>query len=71
MKRHVLAAAFDQRQFPTISVVNLARADQQISNWFHIHLALRGIIQAMSELGGQAFSSAASFSWRQYSFHLT
>jgi len=46
MKRHILAAAFDQGNSPTIGVVNLVRADQQISNWFHISLARRGIIQA-------------------------
>ncbi len=55
MKRHILAAAFDQGNSPTTGVVNLVRADQQISNWFHIHRALRGIIQAMSELGGKPF----------------
>jgi hypothetical protein len=32
MKRHILAAAFDQGQFSTTGVVNLASADQQIAN---------------------------------------
>ena len=62
MKRHYLAAAFGQGNSRQSVWGNLPGVDQQMSNCFHIHLALRAIIQAMTEPpGASLFIGAVLF----------